>query len=547
MNKHKFNKHLVYVLTIVGLFSYSTASAGIDSDSGAELNKMRQRLELESVKQRIKDGKDTKNKVDETVYTNIQEKQPPIRFVLKSMEISPSVILKPSEIDGIVSGYIGREINVDDLYAVVERFNTLYNKKGFLTCRAFIKPQTIKDGKVHITLVEGRTKNILLESNKTTKSSYILKRLNLKENEIPNITKLNKKMLRFNASNDVQLRISLKPAETFGNTDYVITAYEPQKTAVGVFLDNAGSKTNGTLRGGVFWQDRSLTGRRDMLSLNSVFSEGSRALLASYSTPVGTDGSKLGMNYSVNNVRIVSGPLEPLGVKGNSYVWGASFTKPILTTEKSKSELGVEYSYQKSQTTFANNPWVDDTIQSVNLFYDQFKYGETSVFYQKHAYKFGNYKNITGNSSNFGKYLLNTLWQKYFSENHQLSIRFDAQLSNNKYLPSAEQFYIGGMYSVRGYAESLLSGDKGMLLSLEYGFPLLLSSKTTGYIFLDGGRVWGDSSFDSKNLLGAGFGVKSRVGRHSFLNVGMGVPLINKINNLEQSKARVHFTWNSQF
>ena len=45
-------------------------------------------------------------------------------------------------------------------------------------------------------------------------------------------------------------------------------------------------------------------------------------------------------------------------------------------------------------------------------------------------------------------------------------------VEQSSYLPSAEQFYIGGAYSVRGYKESLLGGDHGVAVSLEYSVPI---------------------------------------------------------------------------
>ena len=36
-------------------------------------------------------------------------------------------------------------------------------------------------------------------------------------------------------------------------------------------------------------------------------------------------------------------------------------------------------------------------------------------------------------------------------------------------------------------------------------------------------------------------------GGHAYLNVGLGFPLIRTINEVEQSRARVHFSFNSQF
>lgn len=108
-------------------------------------------------------------------------------------------------------------------------------------------------------------------------------------------------------------------------------------------------------------------------------------------------------------------------------------------------------------------------------------------------------------------------------------------------------FYIGGMYSVRGYTESLLGGDGGISASLEYGVPITKDKVLEAYVFLDGGRVWGSSAFDDRSLVGTGFGLRGSIGGHAYLNVGLGFPLIRTINEVEQSRARVHFSFNSQF
>ena len=67
-----------------------------------------------------------------------------------------------------------------------------------------------------------------------------------------NINTLNKDLLIFNATNDVQLRLVMQPGKAPGTTDYVIEAYEPKKQNWTVFTDNAGSYSTGEWRGGLF-------------------------------------------------------------------------------------------------------------------------------------------------------------------------------------------------------------------------------------------------------------------------------------------------------
>ena len=517
------------------------------NDSGVQLNRTKKYLEWQQTMQKIADGRKSTG-VETGEETGEKKETDSVRFQLKKVTADASDLLTQEEIQAAAAPYIGKEITLQDLYGIVEKINALYSEKGYVTCRAYLAPQTIRQGAVHISLMEGKTGKVDVRGNRTTREDYIRDRLDLKEGETANISHINKKLLRFNATNDVQLRISMKAGEAYGTTDYVITAAEPQQYIFGLFSDNAGSKTSGLYRGGVFWQDKSLTGNRDSLMMTSVFSKGIKSFGAAYSSPINTSGTKLGVNYSTNSVHIIDGPLEPLDVRGHSYAYSFSLTQPLVTSEKVKSEIGLDYGYQNSKTDFMRMPWVDDTVRGASLFFDQINYGRTTIFYQRHAYRFGNYNNnISDTMDRFGKYVMNMLYQRVFSAGQTLIVRAEGQLSSSNYLPSAEQFYIGGMYSVRGYTESLLGGDSGVSGSIEYSLPMSPDKMTSAYFFLDAGRVWGVNVWGDESLAGAGFGIKSTIGDHVSLNIGMGFPLINKVNEEEQSHARVHFSLNSQF
>ena len=516
------------------------------NDSGVQLSRTRQYLEWQRIRQRIAEGRE-QSAVEGPDQEETGSEGNTVRFVLKAVTADPSAILREKEIQDAAAPYLDKEISLEDIYRIISALNTLYSEKGYMTCRAYLAPQTIRGGSVHISLLEGRTGTVSLQGNETTREDYIRNRVGLKEGEIANIEKLNRDLLRFNATNDAQLRISMQAGEKPGTTDYVITAYEPQKEIFGLFSDNAGSETSGLYRGGLFWQDRSLSGVRDSLMMTSVFSEGTKAFGASYDVPVNSRGTKLGFTYSANSVHITDGPMEDLDVRGHATAYGISLTHPLQTTETVKSEAGLEYTWQNSKTGFMGMPWIDDTVQGVSLFWDQIDYGKTTVFYQRHAYRFGNYEDITGDNSSFGKYVMNMLYQKAFASGQMITARLDGQLSSTQYLPSAELYYLGGIYSVRGYTESLLAGDSGVAGSIEYAVPITPSKKTSAYIFLDGGCVWGDSAYDDQTLVGTGFGIRSDLGDHMYINVSMGFPLIHTVNDEEQSRARVHFSFNSQF
>lgn len=72
-------------------------------------------------------------------------------------KLNPSTVLTAAELKGITDQYVGKAVSTKELYAMVEQINKLYTQKGYLTCRALLMQQTVKDGVVRLELVEVRT------------------------------------------------------------------------------------------------------------------------------------------------------------------------------------------------------------------------------------------------------------------------------------------------------------------------------------------------------------------------------------------------------
>jgi hemolysin activation/secretion protein len=88
-------------------------------------------------------------------------------------------------------------------------------------------------------------------------------------------------------------------------------------------------------------------------------------------------------------------------------------------------------------------------------------------------------------------------------------------------LISAEQYFAGGMESVRGYRENEASGDHALRGSVEWTVPLketitseVLKGELTGILFYDAAVLWlrhTPAGQDGRHQLeGAGFGLRGR-------------------------------------
>lgn len=517
-------------------------------NSGVQLNNTLSYLERQRVaKQIAEDRAKAKASVEDKQQQTQEKIESDIKFKLNEVIVSSSEVLSQDEINQVSEMYTGKQISLQDLYVITDKLNDLYTKKGYITCKAILKPQRIKNGVVHITLIEGKTGKINIVGNDTTTQKYILDRMPLKKDDISNIHEMNADLLRFNATNDVQLRISMQAGEQEGTTDYVITAIEPKKEMISVYADNAGSDSSGIWREGIFYNNKSLNGHRDSLNISTMFSKGTNSVSAVYQTPIGHSGTKLALSYSTNSVHIIDGDLKDMDVQGHSSAFGISFVQPLRITENLRTEANFDYGYQNSQTDFLGIHWVDDTANNYTLGYSITDYGNSSVTYQKHNYRVGGSKNIDGQSTDYGKYMFNSMYQKGYAHGQMLSARLDGQWSSTNYLPSAEQFYIGGAYSVRGYKESLLGGDSGFSTGLEYSVPLDKNKTTSMFTFFDYGQVLGDSAFDDHILAGVGIGIKSTIDQKIYTNLTLGIPLMRELNGTQVSKTRLHFMINGQF
>ncbi|MDY2636987.1 MAG: ShlB/FhaC/HecB family hemolysin secretion/activation protein [Phascolarctobacterium sp.] len=563
MKMHK--NHIVALVTLACLTASSAALAAapdanvpnpVKGDAGIQMNRMRNYLERERVKRQIAEDREAAKKKVETEKTTQAAQGEAITFELKKIVTDPSAVLTEEELAAITKPYEGQQVKLSDIYAIVEKINALYNDKGYVTCRAFLPPQTITDGAVKLLLVEGRTGDATVSGNKYTKSKYIKNRLHLAMGEIANVKQLNKDLLLFNATNSTQLRIMMKAGTKPGTTDYEITAYEPKRDTWTVFEDNAGSYSSGEYRTGLFFNTKSLSGNCDALSLGTVYSEGTRAANAMYSRSLGRSGTKMNLLYSSNAVKVVKGDYEDM-IKGHANSYAIGFTQPILVNETTRSEVSLDYNRQNSKTDWLTPRinMVDDKVQDVALGYALTNYGASHVFYQKHSYVRGYSKQEadmgTGaepNNRHFGFYKFNALYQKLYKAGQMWNLRADAQWSGTDGLVSARQFYMGGMYSVRGYKENFLGGDSGFTFSAEYAVPVI-NKNTNAFTFFDYGHVYGNGQSDDQHhiLSSVGLGVRSTINQYCSASLTLGIPLQREFISETVSKTRLHFIVSGQF
>ena len=127
----------------------------------------------------------------------------------------------------------------------------------------------------------------------------------------------------------------------------------------------------------------------------------------------------------------------------------------------------------------------------------------------------------------------------------------ELQKSFKENVPSSRAFYIGGMNTVRGYYENFMAADGGFFLSTEYQVPITKDKKTSAYVFMDYGRLFGENRMSEnvdRHLWSTGFGFKSLFAQKVYANLAFAFPLKKNFDGMDEkaNSMRVHFLLSGQ-
>ena len=536
------------------------APPGAAPDSGVELRRQQEQMERLRLEREMQERREAKESSIEAPQPPPEEAPAEGRFVLRAVDFDASEILAPEVREGIVAAYLGREVTLSDLYALVEKINALYEEQGYITCRAYLPPQTIHEGRVRIGLFEGRVGTVEVQGNAHTRSLYIEDRMKLRKGSVPRYRDMDEELRWFNATNDVMLHLTLKAGEKPGTTDFVLTAKEPTNDAFTLYGDNAGSETTGRWREGVYYTNRSLFGWRDRLTLGFLHTQGLNSFMAGYSYPLGTGGTRLELSYSTNSTKVIGGQYHDWGipVNGHASALQAALSHPFCVTPYMRAEASFTVSRQHSVTDMEEvASLLDDTFTEGTAALAFTHYGRGKAFYHRHALTGGKWKNaslsrLARPSNRYAFYTFSGVYQMGAAHGQLFTLRTNLQISKTDDLRPSKQFFLGGVYSVRGYKENLLGAPNGFSCSLEYAAPVLNKPAVSLYGFLDYGTLWGGKELAEHHmLLSTGLGLRTQIEDNISLDMAAGIPLRRTVGYsaaLEKvDRVRFHLLLNAQF
>ncbi|MGV8961143.1 MAG: ShlB/FhaC/HecB family hemolysin secretion/activation protein [Stenotrophomonas sp.] len=466
-----------------------------------------------------------------------------MRFLLKEVSFSPSELLPSATLDTIRARYQGRQVSLAELNQMVAEVNAAYEAQGITTAKALLREQSIEDGRVEVTLLEGRLGKLEVTGEGKVPTRFVQKRIRQQPGEVVETDRLREDLVYLNRTSDLQVRALMRPGENPGQTDIVLLTEAPDRRNWGVFVDNSGVESTGRERYGVQGQFWGLAGINDLLAGSVSNSRGGLEGRVSYSGLVNRGNGRVGVSVTRNQISIIDGAYRDLDITGESTSYGVDYTQPWIATPRwlLSSVASLSRSNSTSDIAKVQVSEINSTIATVGL----------STSYNNDGYQWTFYQGVSRvrtdetlvNGRSFTTANGSTGWtQRIGSSSFLYKAQLGWQFTSSDFLPSSSLFQVGGIGSVRGYVRGALSGVRGYYGSLELHRPYRGAHDV--YVFFDHGDVRGDFPA-AASISSLGLGLNGQFGKRYNYSLDLGHPLDKVLKDQDSVRAdfRIGARW----
>lgn len=374
------------------------------------------------------------------------------------------------------------------LEQVAARLTNFYRERGLFLARAYVPVQEVSDGIVKLHVLEGRLGEVAVSENQR----YTDRRLSEPfEPQLESTVKresIEEALYLLNDLPGLDVYGTFTAGERVGETRLKLNVRGEKRVSASMRFDNHGSEFTGQDRGFLVVDWLNMTGIADQLSLG-VLQTANPANntygYIDYAVPVGRNSITASASSSAFVIGSGEGndDIGELELSGDNKVFELGVRHQFTRGRQRNLSAGLTLSRKSSDLTSAVQEFSDlDQTQDINSF--AFNAGFDKLFEQKQMLIQGQFLLDLGNigsgalpgqKKNFWKaaYTWSSL---VFVNSSPRSDRSDRIIVRSvgqytsRTLPALEQFPLGGADLVRGFSSSTFSGDRGVVLGVDW-FP----------------------------------------------------------------------------
>lgn len=410
------------------------------------------------------------------------------KIMVKTIKVERCTLLTPSELQSITAAYEGKELSIKTMQKIADLISDEYRKKGYATSRAYLPPQTIKDGLLIIRVIEGKVGGLEFKGNRYFKTSALEKKVMLNQNGYFDYSALQKSLVYINQHPDRKAKATLAPGKEPGTTDVIIEVEDRLPFHAGFEYDNYGSRYIGKNRYSLVLEHNNMLGFDDKAYFKLQYSDSSRLQLQQfrYLFPI-TQSNEIGF-YFLNSKLELGKEFEVLEAEGKAQIFGLFLNQWLLNTDTLDLRCNIGFDYKNIKNYLLGSESSRDKIRVLkggldvdltdvlgrNILTTELDIGLPDFMGGMSAKDSG--ASRAGAGGKFVKGVFNYFRLQQLPFSTTLLWKNSAQFTNYT-LPAAEQFQIGGAISVRGYPPAEFGGDSGFYTAPELSLPIYGLSK----------------------------------------------------------------------
>lgn len=504
----------------------------------------------------------------------------PKQVLINEIRVEGNSLLPQADIDRAMAPFKGSR-SAAELQDAAAAIQALYRDAGYGAVVAFVPEQRLDQGRLLITVIEGRVARIVVSGNRQFSAENVQRSLpQLAIGQTPRVKAIDREIQLANENPSRQVAVTLEEGQKPGAVDARVIVTEEPLRRYKLSLDDTGNAQTGRTRLNAAYQNAKLSERDDQVSAQVQVSperlSAVRVFSAAYRLPLYASGLMFQAYASYSNVQ-ATGTATAAGdlrFAGKGRLIGVQLTRflPRLGEFEQRVSLGVDKrdylndcAIQGLPTGACGTAGESVTVHPLTLSYENLRRGQRpaglSLAFSTNLALGGSH----GSDADFeairagAKRRYSVVHGSGFAtlplwDNWQLSTRAVLQATGDALVPG-ERFGLTTVGVVRGYQERELTGDSAIAASLELISPALvdapLRSSATAFgdlrvsAFVDAGAVSNrqglscDGVGTTCHLSAVGIGTRFAVGASQWR-----IDLARANNNARETSSgdvRLHF------